>query len=83
MFTTILSENSVGSPLDSPNPATQTAYKQNAFSFIATFFTIFFSIFFMDLYTPCGNQDLGRSDLKNSIVALFYAQPNDKFIGLI
>ena len=30
----------------------------------------------MDFHKSCGNQDLGPSDLKNSIIALFYAHPN-------
>ena len=34
----------------------------------------------MDFLKSCGNQDLGPSDLKNSIVALFYAHPIAQWI---
>ena len=46
------------------------------FYLIATFFAIFFSNFSMDFQYTCGIQDLSRSDSWNSIVALFYTQPN-------
>ena len=66
-----LSENSVGSQFDSPNLATHIAFVQNGFKAIATFFQYLFQFFFMNFYSICGNQDLGQSDSKNSIVALF------------
>ena len=66
-----MSENSVGSQFNSPNLATHIAFEQNGFKAIAMFFQYLFQFFFMNFYSICGNQDLGQSDPKNSIVALF------------
>ena len=65
---------------DSPNLATNIAFEQNGFKAIATFFQYLCQFFFMDFYSTYGNLDLGPSELKNSIVALFYTHPN-KYIS--
>ena len=50
---------------------TSNKMEQNGFSFIAMFFTIVIAILFMNFLNSRWNQDLGQSDQRNSIVALF------------
>ena len=58
-------------PFDSRNIATQKNLSKNGFTSIATFLQQFSQFFLMDFCKTCGNPDLGQSDRRNSVIALF------------